>query len=142
MRQIWSTDEIMQMAMGRRSFIRAGAIAGGALLGPYIPGLVEAAPTGEPDHGLGGLGATDGFADCSSRTTSASRSAMGNQDDVTTKFQRTETRRPSDAAEYNQGYMDLYIDVLKITKPLDRTKLPNYNKDNLFDVLRQADLVP
>ncbi|TIU04035.1 MAG: extracellular solute-binding protein, partial [Mesorhizobium sp.] len=41
---------------------------------------------------------------------------------------------PFDAAEYNQGYADLYIDVLKIANPLDKAKLPNYNKDNLFDV--------
>ncbi len=37
-------------------------------------------------------------------------------------------------AEYNQGYSELYIDVLKITKPLDKSKLPNYSQDNLFDV--------
>ncbi|TIP77804.1 MAG: twin-arginine translocation signal domain-containing protein, partial [Mesorhizobium sp.] len=43
MRKIWSTDEVMQFATSRRSFLGgATALAGGAMLAPFIPNLAHA----------------------------------------------------------------------------------------------------
>nr|WP_298687788.1 PotD/PotF family extracellular solute-binding protein [uncultured Dongia sp.] len=55
------------------------------------------------------------------------------QDDVQTKF-IAGNPPPIDLAEYNQAYSDLYIKTMKIVKPIDASKVPNYNPDNLFDV--------
>ncbi|TIW33239.1 MAG: twin-arginine translocation signal domain-containing protein, partial [Mesorhizobium sp.] len=135
MRRIWSTDEIMQMAMGRRTFLRgAGAVAGAVALGPFIPHLAHAASGDLQIMAWEGWELTEELADWRAKNgINVEVSAMGNQDDVTTKFS-VPNPPPFDAAEYNQGYADLYIDVLKIANPLDKAKLPNYNKDNLFDV--------
>jgi spermidine/putrescine-binding protein len=135
MRRIWSTDEIMQMAMGRRTFLRgAGAVAGAAALGPFIPHLAHAVSGDLQIMAWEGWELTEELADWRAKNgINVEVSAMGNQDDVTTKFS-VPNPPPFDAAEYNQGYADLYIDVLKIANPLDKAKLPNYNKDNLFDV--------
>lgn len=59
-------------------------------------------------------------------------SSMTSQDDVHTPF--LAGNPPGiDLAEYNHAYADLYINELKIVKPIDRTKVPNYSSDNLFD---------
>ncbi|KQU86423.1 hypothetical protein ASD00_31550 [Ensifer sp. Root31] len=59
-------------------------------------------------------------------------SSMTSQDDVHTPF--LAGNPPGiDVAEYNHAYADLYIRELQIVKPLDRSKLPNYSADNLFD---------
>lgn len=59
-------------------------------------------------------------------------SSMTSQDDVHTPF--LAGNPPGiDLAEYNHAYADLYINELKIVKPIDRTKVPNYSADNLFD---------
>lgn len=55
------------------------------------------------------------------------------QDDVHTKFM-TPNPPAIDLAEYNQAYSDLYIKQLEIVKPIDVTKVPNYNADNLYSV--------
>ena len=39
---------------------------------------------------------------------------------------------PIDLAEYNQGYDKLYIEDLKIISPLDESKIPNYNEQDIF----------
>ncbi|RWB99001.1 MAG: extracellular solute-binding protein [Mesorhizobium sp.] len=135
MRKIWSTDEIMQFATSRRSFLGgATALAGGAMLAPFIPNLAHAGLGDLQIMAWEGWELTDELADWISKNNlNVEVSAMGNQDDVTTKFS-VPNPPPFDAAEYNQGYADLYLDVLKITKPLDKSKLPNYSADNLFDV--------
>ncbi|TIT25659.1 MAG: twin-arginine translocation signal domain-containing protein, partial [Mesorhizobium sp.] len=44
MRRIWSTGEILQARVGRRSFLQgATALAGGAMLGPLLPFPARAA---------------------------------------------------------------------------------------------------
>lgn len=59
--------------------------------------------------------------------------SIASQDDVHTKF-IAGNPPPLDLAEYNQAYSELYIDQLKIVSPLDVSKIPNYNGDNLFSV--------
>lgn len=135
MRKIWSTNEIMQTAMGRRAFLGgAASLAGSAVLGPLFSGAARAAGGDIQIMAWEGFELTDELAEWRAKNeVNVQVSAIGNQDDVTTKFS-VPNPPPFDAAEYNQGYADLYIDVLKITKPLDRAQLSNYNKDNLFDV--------
>ncbi|WP_320200743.1 ABC transporter substrate-binding protein (plasmid) [Agrobacterium sp. rho-13.3] len=62
----------------------------------------------------------------------AQSSSMTSQDDVHTPF--LAGNPPGiDLAEYNHAYSDLYIRELKIVRPIDRSKVPNYNSENLFD---------
>lgn len=63
-------------------------------------------------------------------------SSMTSQDDVHTKF-LAGNPPPIDLAEYNQAYSDLYIKQMQIVKPLDTSKIPNYNADNMFSVFFQ-----
>lgn len=136
MKTIWSPDQIMQVAaMNRRSFLGgAAAMAGGMMSGPFIPNARAAASGDMQIMAWEGWELVDELKDWREKNNvSIEVSAMGNQDDVTNKFNMPNP--PAfDAAEYNQGYADLYIDVIKITKPLDKSKLSNYSADNLFDV--------
>lgn len=135
MKRIWSANEIMNVAMGRRAFLQgATALTGAALAGPFMPRSAAAASGDLQIMAWEGFDLNQELADWLKQNgVTVEFSAMGSQDDVTNKF-TVPNPPPFDAAEYNQGYSELYIDVLKITKPLDTAKLPNYNKDNLFDV--------
>jgi spermidine/putrescine-binding protein len=135
MKRIWSTNEIMNVAMGRRAFLQgATALTGAALAGPFMPRPAAAASGDLQIMAWEGFDLNQELADWLKQNgVTVEFSAMGSQDDVTNKFS-VPNPPPFDAAEYNQGYSDLYLEVLKITKPLDTAKLPNYNKDNLFDV--------
>jgi spermidine/putrescine-binding protein len=136
MRKIWSTDQIMEVAaLNRRAFLGgAAAVTGGMLSGPFLANPAWAASGDMQIMAWEGWELVDELKDWREKNNiSIEVSAMGNQDDVTNKFNMPNP--PAfDAAEYNQGYADLYIDVIKITKPLDKSKLANYNADNLFDV--------
>lgn len=57
--------------------------------------------------------------------------SIANQDDVQAKFVAGNPP-PIDLAEYNQAYADLYVREMKIVNPIDMSKVPNYNPDNLF----------
>lgn len=59
--------------------------------------------------------------------------SIASQEDVHTKF-IAGNPPPIDLAEYNQAYAKLYINDMKIVTPIDMSKVPNYNKENLFDV--------
>ncbi len=135
MKHIWSANEIMNIAMGRRAFLQgATALTGVALAGPFMPRTAAAASGDLQIMAWEGFDLNQELADWLKQNgVTLEFSAMGSQDDVTNKF-TVPNPPPFDAAEYNQGYSELYIDVLKITKPLDTAKLPNYNKDNLFEV--------
>ncbi|KRB29134.1 MULTISPECIES: ABC transporter substrate-binding protein [Mesorhizobium] len=63
----------------------------------------------------------------------AETSSIASQDDVQAKF-IAGNPPPIDLAEYNQAYSKLYIKDMKIVSPIDMSKIPNYNADNLFDV--------
>lgn len=135
MRKIWSPQQIMAASMDRRSLLKgAGAVAGAAAFGPFIPNMARAAGGDLQIMAWEGWEMTEELAEWRAKNgVNVEVSAIGNQDDVTTKFS-VPNPPPFDAAEYNQGYADLYLDVLKIAKPLDKAKLPNYGPDNLFDV--------
>lgn len=62
--------------------------------------------------------------------------SIATQDDVQAKF-IAGNPPPIDLAEYNQAYSKLYVDDLKIVKPLDVSKIPNYSAENLWGVLYQ-----
>ena len=136
MKTIWSHDEILKLSpVSRRSFLAGStAIAGGLLSGPLFPSTAQAKASGDLQiFAWEGWELTDELADWrQANGVNVEVTAMGNQDDVTNKF-NTPNPPPFDAAEYNQGYADLYIDVIKITKPLDVSRIPNYNKDDIFD---------
>ncbi len=47
-----------------------------------------------------------------------------------------------DLAEYSQGFEKFYADELKIIKPIDIAKVPNFNPDQIYPQFYQAsDLV-
>lgn len=137
MKKIWSTDEIMNaMSMDRRAFLKGTtAVAAGAMTAPFFPGMANAAVGGDIQvMAWEGFDASEELKDWRAKNgVNIQVTAMGNQDDVTSKFNNSNPP-PFDAAEYNHGYADLYIDVLKITKPIDTSMIPNYTPDNIFDV--------
>lgn len=55
------------------------------------------------------------------------------QEDVQTKFVAGNPP-PIDIAVFNQAYSKLYTKEMKIALPIDRSRVPNYNPDNLFDI--------
>ncbi|MGY5809086.1 ABC transporter substrate-binding protein [Rhizobium sp. LEGMi198b] len=136
MKKIWSTDEILNaMSLNRRSFLAgSSALAAGVFAGPLLPGIAHAAGGELQIMAWEGFEPLEEMKDWRAKSgVDIQVTAIGNQDDVTAKF-NSSSPPPFDAAEYNHGYADLYIDVLKITKPFDTSKLPNYSTDNLFDV--------
>ncbi|UQY33015.1 extracellular solute-binding protein [Pseudomonas fulva] len=59
--------------------------------------------------------------------------SIASQDDVHTKF-LTPNPPAIDLAEYNQAYSDLYINKLKIAKPINLENIPNYSADKVYSV--------
>lgn len=136
-RRIWSHEEILGAAEGysRRSVLRtaaAGAAAGFAA--PFMPMRGARAEIG----GELQIMAWEGFQlDAEGKEwrekhgVTVDVAAIGNQDDVQAKYVAGNPP-PIDLAEYNQGYDKLYIEDLKIISPLDESKIPNYNAQDIF----------
>jgi spermidine/putrescine-binding protein len=135
MKKIWSHEDILRGSqLSRRGLLKGAAAASAAFAGPFIPNAAFAADKTLQVMAWEGWDNTVEMADwIKQEGITIESTVMGNQDDVTTKF-NVPSPPPFDAAEYNQGYADLYIDKIKITKPLDRNKLPNYNKEDMFDM--------
>jgi spermidine/putrescine-binding protein len=135
MKRIWSTDEIVATALGRRGFLKgAASITGGALLAPLLHGRPAQAAVGGEIQLMAwtGFDLTDELADWrKEHGVTVQVNALGSQDDVTAKF-NVPNPVPFDLAVFNQGYAELYIDVLKMPKPLDPARIPNYNPTNMF----------
>jgi spermidine/putrescine transport system substrate-binding protein len=135
-RKIWSHQEILAAAYGlnRRDLLKtaAGAAAGMAL--PFVPMKSARAEIGGELQIMAWEGFqldNEGKAWREKHGVTVDVQAIGNQDDVQAKFVAGNPP-PIDLAEYNQGYDNFYIDLLKIVAPLDETKIPNYNADDIF----------
>ncbi|MBY3381826.1 ABC transporter substrate-binding protein [Rhizobium laguerreae] len=136
MREHWTIDQLRAFSAtaDRRAFLKgAAALVGGAALAPYFPGSAHAAVGGELK-----IMAWEGFTldaelkDWRKKNgVQPSVSIMATQDDVQGKLVGG-TPIPLDVAEYNQGYDKFYGDELKITTPLDESKIPNYSRDATF----------
>ncbi|MEI9402531.1 PotD/PotF family extracellular solute-binding protein [Mesorhizobium argentiipisi] len=124
---------VLKVEMTRRAALAGitGLAAGAALV--RLSGWAQAAPGGalqvmawegyDLNAQLGDWKAANGV--------TIEATSIANQDDVQAKFVAGNPP-PIDLAEYNQAYADLYIRELKIVTPIDRSKVPNYNADNLF----------
>jgi spermidine/putrescine transport system substrate-binding protein len=139
-RKIWSVTEIQEAAFGadrisRRSVLKTMAAASaGAALGPFVAARPALADVGGSLQVMAweGFDLTTQLKDwLQQHNITETVAAIGNQDDVQAKF--IAGNPPTiDLAEYNQGYNHLYGDDLKIIKPLDMSKIPNYNANDIF----------
>jgi spermidine/putrescine transport system substrate-binding protein len=139
-RKIWSVSEIEQAAFGadpvsRRSVLKTMATASAAAaLGPFVAARPARADIGGSLQVMAweGFDLTTQLKDwLQQHNITETVAAIGNQDDVQAKF--IAGNPPTiDLAEYNQGYNHLYGDDLKIIKPLDMSKIPNYNANDIF----------
>lgn len=128
-------------SLDRRRVLRLGAgVAAGAFLAPLgLPRRAFASAGELQVMAWEGYELTDQLA--------AWREANGievqstpitNQDDVQNKFIGGNPP-PIDLAEFNQAYNRLYVETLRIVKPLDRALIPNYSAENLFDAFHDKD---
>ncbi|MDQ7246361.1 ABC transporter substrate-binding protein [Dongia sedimenti] len=119
----------------RAALLGLTGIASGAFLGRVFSTPAQAAVGGELQiMAWEGYDLSNELADWrKSAGVQVTSSTIAAQDDVQAKF-IAGNPPPIDLAEYNQAYADLYIRQMKIVKPIDASKVPNYNKDNLFDV--------
>ncbi|KQV27181.1 hypothetical protein ASC97_24705 [Rhizobium sp. Root1203] len=128
------------MALDRRHFLfGTAAIAAGATLGAWVPSA-EAAVGGNLE-----VMAWEGYtlesetAEWRKANNLTMRAAiMSNQDDVTAKIVGSNAVR-LDLAEYSNGYNAIYND-LKVLTELDVSKIPNYNKDDIYPPFYQGDM--
>ncbi|MDR5832574.1 extracellular solute-binding protein [Caballeronia sp. LP006] len=125
--------------VSRRHFMLASAAAAaGATLGAWSPGA-RANVGGRLD-----LMSWEGYS-LQNETArwrgqngvSVNAAVMSNQDDVTAKLVGSPVRL--DVAEYSNGYNAIYKD-LKVLKPIDIGKIPNYNKSDILARFYDADM--
>ncbi|MEZ5924204.1 MAG: extracellular solute-binding protein [Hyphomicrobiaceae bacterium] len=142
-RRIWTHEEIKAAADGnfellstlnRRHLLQGGAAIAGALaLGPFIPGTARADIGGEVS-----LFTWEGF-DMEPELkewrekngVTAKNSTMTTQDDVQGKLVGG-SPVALDLTEYNQAYNKFYAEELGIIEPIDVSKVPNYNANDIF----------
>ncbi|WP_082530020.1 ABC transporter substrate-binding protein [Rhizobium sp. Root1203] len=135
-----TADLLNDIALDRRHFLfGTAAIAAGATLGAWVPSA-EAAVGGNLE-----VMAWEGYtlesetAEWRKANNLTMRAAiMSNQDDVTAKIVGSNAVR-LDLAEYSNGYNAIYND-LKVLTELDVSKIPNYNKDDIYPPFYQGDM--
>ena len=149
-RNNWTHDELKAAAAGdfskfkgvnRRDVLKGGlAAAAGAMMVPFMPGLAQAAVGGDINtltwEGYDGIEPTKAWA--AKNGVAITNGSMATQDDVQTKLVGGSPVR-LDVTSYNQAYNRFYGDELKIINPLDMSKIPNYNKDDIFDAFYQKE---
>ncbi|OWV98896.1 hypothetical protein ATY79_19415 [Rhizobium sp. R693] len=115
------------------------AIAAGATLGAWVPSA-EAVVGGNLEvmawEGYTLEQETAGWRKENNLTMRAA--IMSNQDDVTAKIVGSNAVR-LDLAEYSNGYNAIYND-LKVLTELDVSKIPNYNKDDIYPPFYQGEM--
>ncbi len=143
MKKIWSSEEVLAMATGRRSFMKGvSAFGGGLMMGPVFMTQAKAAKDltlqtmvwegWDMMDEMAAWRAAQGGVNFEAQ-------AIGVQEDVNTRL-GVSNPPPIDIAVYNQGYADLYINTLKLNRPLDPAKIPNYNADDIFDAFYMKEI--
>ena len=146
-RRNWTHEEIKAAADGnfgrlaslsRRDALKGGlAAAAGVMMAPFLPGTAMAAVGGDINtltwEGFDNIVATKDWA--AKNGVKITNASMATQDDVQTKLVGGSPVR-LDVTSYNQAYNRFYADELKIINALDMSKIPNYNKDDIFDAYR------
>ncbi|QCJ01104.1 ABC transporter substrate-binding protein [Agrobacterium larrymoorei] len=129
------TNMMREHLLNRRSFLGASAVGvGGAILAPLFgAGRAQAAVGGSMK-----LMAWEGFTlDTELKSwreksgVNVNVSIISAQEDVQAKLIGG-SPVALDVAEVGASYSELYAKDLKITTPLDPSKLPNYNADNIY----------
>ena len=149
-KNIWSAEQIRAAAghasmasLDRRQAL-AGALgaAAGAFLGPLVPGSIS--PARAATGGDLKIMAWEGFTlDAELKpwreknNVKVDAAIISTQDDVHSKFVGGSAVR-LDLAEYSQGFEKFYADELKIIKPIDIAKVPNFNPDQIYPQFYQA----
>lgn len=122
------------------SFAAAAAAASGLMTIPMFPRAAQAEVGGEiitlTWEAYDQIEPTKEWA--TKNNVKITNSSMATQDDVQSKLVGGSPVR-LDVTSYNQAYNKFYADELKILKPLDAAKLPNYSKDTFFDAFYQKD---
>ena len=143
-KRIWTHEEMKAAADGdiqrmtmlsRRSIVQGGlAVAGGALMAPFLPHNARAAVGGEIHtftwEGFDNIEPTKEWA--AKNGVTIINGSMATQDDVQAKLVGGSPVR-LDVTSFNQAYNHFYADELKIIQPLEMTKIPNYNEKDVFD---------
>lgn len=135
-----TTDIFNEIMLGRRNFLLGtAAITAGVTLGAWTPSA-HAAVGGDLE-----VMAWEGYtleaetAEWRKANNVTMRAAiMSNQDDVTAKIVGNNAVR-LDVAEYSNGYNAIY-DELKVLRELDVSKIPNYNKDDIYPPFFEGDM--
>ncbi len=149
-RRNWTHEEIKAAADGnfgrlaslsRRDALKGGlAAAAGVMMAPFLPGTAMAAVGGDINtltwEGFDNIVATKDWA--AKNGVKITNASMATQDDVQTKLVGGSPVR-LDVTSYNQAYNRFYADELKIINALDMSKIPNYNKDDIFDAFYQKE---
>lgn len=121
------------LGMNRRSFLfRSTAVAAGASLGAWFPrgAMAQTDKTLEVMAWEGYTLETETAAWRKSNGLTMRAAIMSNQDDVTAKLAGSSPVR-LDAAEYSNGYNEIYKDLAVLTE-LDVAKIPNYNREDIY----------
>ncbi|QCJ01105.1 ABC transporter substrate-binding protein [Agrobacterium larrymoorei] len=133
------TDKFLEMMrqhmLNRRSFLGgSAALAGGAMLAPIFPSTDAYAAVGGSIRLLAWEGFTldKELADWRNKNkVTVNVSIISAQEDVQAKLLGG-SPVALDVTEVSASYGELYARDLKITTPLDPSRLPNYNADNIF----------
>lgn len=135
-----TADILHDMSMDRRNFLLgSAAIAAGATLGAWVPSAHAAVGGNLEVMAWEGYTLEAETAEWRKANNLTMRAAiMSNQDDVTAKIVGNNAVR-LDLAEYSNGYNAIYHD-LKVLTELDISKIPNYNKDDIYPPFYQGDM--
>lgn len=135
-----TTDLLDQIVLGRRSFLLGtAAITAGATLGAWVPNARAAIGGNLEVMAWEGYTLEPETADWRKANNVTMRAAiMSNQDDVTAKIVGNNAVR-LDLAEYSNGYNAIY-DELGVLTEIDTSKLPNYNKDDIYPPFYEGDM--
>ncbi len=134
-----SLERIARREMSRRTFLLAGtAAAASATLSAWSPNA-RANIGGRLNlmswEGYSLQNETARWRSQSGVTVNAA--VMSNQDNVTAKLVGSPVRL--DVAKYSNGYNAIYKE-LKVLRPIDVAKIPNYNKSDIFARFYDADM--
>lgn len=135
-----TADLFNEVMLGRRSFmLGTAAVAAGATLGSWVPSA-HAAVSGNLEvmawEGYTLEPETEEWREANDVTMRAA--IMSNQDDVTAKVVGSNAVR-LDLAEYSNGYNAIYEELGVLTE-LDVSKIPNYNKDDIYAPFFEGDM--
>lgn len=134
-----NSNHLQSLELSRRALLAATGVAGLQLaFGRMLATPAQAAGSKELQiMAWEGYDLTNELADWRQKNgVSVQTISIATQDDVQAKF-IAGNPPPIDLAEYNQAYSKLYINDLKIVKPLDVAQIPNYSAENLWGVLYQ-----